>query len=92
MFLMLHVGIVKMRGRAGSKSNIDPAGKHYVLPNLLLSNRLLRLYQPLTVDCTNHVIVFVNYLTKWPEAFAVGNQEALTIARLLVLLSWPTCQ
>ena len=35
-----------MRGRAGSKSNIDPAGKHYVLPNLLLSNRLLRLYQP----------------------------------------------
>ena len=31
-----------------------------------------------------YTLVFVDYLTKWPEVFAVSNQSALTIARLLV--------
>ncbi len=29
-------------------------------------------------------IVFIDYLTKWPEVFATKHQTALTIARLLV--------
>ena len=29
-------------------------------------------------------VVFVDYLTKWPEVFATSDQTALTIAKLLV--------
>ena len=31
-----------------------------------------------------YVVVFVEYLTKWVEAYAVEDQTSLTIARLLV--------
>ena len=31
-----------------------------------------------------YAVVFVDYLTKWPEVFAVADQSAATIARLLV--------
>ena len=31
-----------------------------------------------------YAIVFVDYLTKWPEVFPAKDQSALTIARLLV--------
>ena len=31
-----------------------------------------------------YAVVFVNYLTKWVEAFATRDQSALTIAKLLV--------
>ena len=31
-----------------------------------------------------YVVVFMDYLTKWPEVFAVPDQTAATIARLLV--------
>lgn len=31
-----------------------------------------------------YAVVFVDYLTKWPEVFATRDQTALTIARLLV--------
>ena len=31
-----------------------------------------------------YAVVFVDYLTKWVEAFAVPDQTALTIAKLLV--------
>ena len=31
-----------------------------------------------------YAVVFVDYLTKWPEVFATPDQSALTIARLLV--------
>ena len=31
-----------------------------------------------------YVVVFQDYLTKWPEAFAVTKQDTLTIARLLI--------
>ena len=30
-----------------------------------------------------YVIVFVDYLTKWPEVFPVKNQSAYTIAKML---------
>ena len=30
------------------------------------------------------VVVFMNYLTKWPEAFATADQTALTTAKLFV--------
>ena len=32
-----------------------------------------------------YAIVFVDYLTKWPEAFPAEDQTALTIAKLLVI-------
>lgn len=31
-----------------------------------------------------YVVVFLDYLTKWPEAFAVADQKAETILRLFV--------
>ena len=31
-----------------------------------------------------YAVVFIDYLTKWPELFAVPDQTAHTIARLLV--------
>ena len=31
-----------------------------------------------------YMVVFVDYLTKWPEVFAVPDQTAATIAKLLV--------
>ena len=31
-----------------------------------------------------HVVIIADYFTKWPEAFAVPNQEATTVANLLV--------
>ena len=39
---------------------------------------------PLTEKGNRYVVVFMDYLTKWPEAFAVPDQKAETIARLLV--------
>ena len=39
---------------------------------------------PLTVNGNRYIIVFVNYLTKWVEAYAVADQSSETIAQLLV--------
>ena len=39
---------------------------------------------PVTESGNKYVVVFLDYLTKWVEAFAVANQSAETIARLLV--------
>ena len=39
---------------------------------------------PQTLDGNCYVIVFLDYLTKWVEAFPVSDQKAETIARLLV--------
>ena len=39
---------------------------------------------PLTARGNRYVVVFMDYLTKWPEAFAVPDQKAETIAKLLL--------
>ena len=39
---------------------------------------------PLTLDGNQYAVVFIDYLTKWVEAFAVPNQRADTIAKCLV--------
>ena len=39
---------------------------------------------PLTESGNKYAVVFQDYLTKWVEAFAVPNQTAETIAKLLV--------
>ena len=42
------------------------------------------LHLPQTRSGKNYLIVFQDYLTKWPEAFPTANQDTLTVARLLV--------
>ena len=39
---------------------------------------------PKSVQGNQYAVVFVDYLTKWPEVFAVPDQTSLTIAKLLV--------
>ena len=39
---------------------------------------------PKTRSGKQYAVVFVDYLTKWPEVFATSNQSAYTIAKLLV--------
>ena len=39
---------------------------------------------PRSRDGHQYAVVFVDYLTKWPEVFAVTDQSAATIAKLLV--------
>ena len=39
---------------------------------------------PRSWDGNQYAVVFVDYLTKWPEVFAVPDQSAATIAKLLV--------
>ena len=39
---------------------------------------------PRTVNANRYVVVFMDYLTKWPEAFATADQSAQTIVRLFV--------
>ena len=48
---------------------------------------------PLTESGNQYVVIFLDYLTKWVEAFPVPDQNATTIAKLLVeeiLSSWST--
>ncbi len=39
---------------------------------------------PQSYQGNEYAVVFMDYLTKWPEVFAVPDQTALTIAQLLV--------
>ena len=39
---------------------------------------------PLTYDGNQYVLVFVDYLTKWVEAFPLKDQKAETVARVMV--------
>ena len=39
---------------------------------------------PETVDGNKYILVFCDYLTKWPEAFPIKDQKAETIAQVFV--------
>lgn len=39
---------------------------------------------PLTANGNKYICVAMDYFTKWPEAYAIPNQEATTVARVLV--------
>ena len=39
---------------------------------------------PLTYDGNQYVLVFIDYLTKWVEAFPIQDQKAETVARVMV--------
>ncbi|XP_042234639.1 protein NYNRIN-like [Homarus americanus] len=39
---------------------------------------------PLTADGNRYICVAINYFTKWPEAYAIPNQEPTTVAKILV--------
>jgi hypothetical protein len=42
------------------------------------------IYYPKSAAGNQYAVVFVDYLTKWPEVFATSDQSALTIAKLFV--------
>lgn len=39
---------------------------------------------PLSTKGNRYVLVAMNYFTKWPDAYVVPNQSAITTARVLV--------
>ncbi|CAF4895233.1 unnamed protein product [Pieris macdunnoughi] len=39
---------------------------------------------PLTEKGNKYIMVVMDYFTKWPEVFAIPNQEAVTVAEILV--------
>ena len=39
---------------------------------------------PCSYDGNKYAVVFMDYLTKWPEVFAIADQKAETVARALV--------
>ena len=39
---------------------------------------------PITASGNRYVAVFMDYLTKWPEVFAIPDQKAETVAKLFV--------
>ena len=39
---------------------------------------------PKSLDRNQYAVVFMDYLTKWPEVFPVPDQSAATVAKLLV--------
>ena len=61
---------------------------------LLLPIPVKGAFDRVAVDClgpfpesysgTRYVVVFFDYLTRWPEAFAVSTIDAVVIAKLLV--------
>ena len=40
---------------------------------------------PETESGNRHLLVIMDYFTKWPEAYALPNQEALTVAKVLAV-------
>ena len=46
---------------------------------------------PKTLQSNRHVVVFQDYLTKWPMVFPVPDQKTTRIAELLVNLIIPFC-
>ena len=51
------------------------------------------LQMPTTRSGKNYIVVFVDHFTKWPEAFATSNQEALTllVKRVILTHGVPKC-
>ena len=39
-------------------------------------------------DGNRYALVFQDYLTKWPEMYALSNRKAETVARCLLDLVW----
>jgi hypothetical protein len=37
-----------------------------------------------TKEGNKYIIVFMDYLTRWPEAFAMPDQSAKTVARIFI--------
>ncbi|GFV05958.1 retrovirus-related Pol polyprotein from transposon 412 [Trichonephila clavipes] len=39
---------------------------------------------PRSSDGNNNILVVIDYITKWPEAYPISNQDAPTVAEVLV--------
>ena len=72
--------------RKGNGSEIRPALQPIPVggPFHRMGVDVLQLPWPLTLDGNQYAVVFIDYLTKWVEVFAVSDQKAETIAKLLV--------
>ena len=43
---------------------------------------------PVTEDGNKYIMVVRDYFSKWAEAFAIRNQEATTVATMLIDINW----
>ena len=39
---------------------------------------------PVSEDGNKYILIAMDYFTKWPEAYPLPNQEAVTVAKVLV--------
>jgi hypothetical protein len=69
--------------RTGSGSKVRPALKPIPVVGQFHLVGVDVLSLPRTSEGNRYAVVFVDYLTKWPEVFAVPSHTAETIARLL---------
>ena len=67
--------------RSGGATTVPLTPIPVGVPFEMLGVDVLKL--PKTHSGKQYAVIFMDYLTKWPEVFATSNQEALTIAKLL---------
>ena len=56
-----------------------PVGKPFEMVGVDIVGKL-----PTTKKGNQYIVVFTDHLTKWPEAFAIANQDSTTIAKVFV--------
>ena len=70
--------------RKGPERCIRPPLQQILVKGPFHSVEVDVLQLPLTSDGNKYLVVLLDYLTKWVEAYSAPNQRAETIARLLV--------
>ena len=60
-------------------SPIDPPERPFEMMGVDILGPLTQ-----TINGNKYIVVFTDYVTRWPEAFAIKNMEAKTIAKVFV--------
>ena len=84
MFTSFAEGVFACSSRKGTRKTCKPLLQPIPVGGPFHRVGVDALQLPLMEKGNRYVVVFMDYLTKWPEAFAVPDQKAETIARLLV--------